>query len=373
MNSQNDEHERFATIVESFRGRMVLMARRWTRNEADAEDLAQEALQRAWQYREGKDIESLEGWLIKILRNVYRDWGKRHRRVPELIPDPDEIPATVSIEGTEHSDRLDPLHWLAPYLQGISGALGEFLEAGIETGWADEALAHRLNTSAHVVRVKKGRLRDRLMELFNWGEWFWAWKEYFGMSYAEVRASSATALPPLTGNAMKRLAFWCGKAEGIRNALTASVLKDLRGREALVPIVRRCLIGYHLSGLAFENSARDALAAAAHPYRLNPAESAYYQQKAAEQYHNGLVEIRQVLTPAGVDSPEWVVMLEGKYRQAYQVLQSMGATTGHPLYGRGLVCPTSAEPNFEDGTALIRLLAQIQHVDLASIPLSDGR
>lgn len=375
MTEHHEEKERFASVVESFRGRLILAARRWTRNEEDAEDLAQEALQRAWQYWQEKDVERLEGWLIKILKNVCLDWSTKRRRQPELISEPDEIAAAPADGGIDLDGQLDSLHWLAPYLQGVGGALGDLLEAGIETGWADEAIARRLATSAQVVRVKKGRLRDRLMELFNWGEWFGAWKEHFGMSYAEVRADSTTSLPPLTGNAMKRFDFWNRKAFGIRDGMTYWVHEDLRDRRrALAPMVRTCLTCYHFAGLAFENAARDALALAAdHRYRFDPAQAAYHQKKAAEQYYNGLMEIRQVLTPAGIDAPAWVGLLEEKYRQAFQVLKSMGATAGHRLFERGLAYPTSTEPDLQDGTALIRLFAMVLHVDLASVPLGDWR
>jgi RNA polymerase sigma-70 factor (ECF subfamily) len=60
-----------------------------TRNRADAEDLVQESLLRAYKAIEGFDGRYPRAWLLTILRNTERN--RHRRRRPELLSDPDMV------------------------------------------------------------------------------------------------------------------------------------------------------------------------------------------------------------------------------------------------------------------------------------------
>lgn len=90
-----DSH--FAQALERHRSIMLKRARSIVRNSSDAEDVVQEALERAWRFRE----RFLPGsqttpWLLTITRNTALDLLRRRNGSP--FADPAELPAR---EGTD--------------------------------------------------------------------------------------------------------------------------------------------------------------------------------------------------------------------------------------------------------------------------------
>lgn len=66
---------------------MLRVARSLTRNHADAEDLVQDSLLRAYKAVERFDGRHPRAWLLTILRNTHINRNRRRR--PELLRDPD--------------------------------------------------------------------------------------------------------------------------------------------------------------------------------------------------------------------------------------------------------------------------------------------
>ncbi len=84
---------------------MYAIAYRVAGNEADAKDLAQEAFIRVWKAQERIDPDArLEGWLYRIVKNLYIDLLRR-RRGPK-VHSLDEPISTAS--GELARERLDP-------------------------------------------------------------------------------------------------------------------------------------------------------------------------------------------------------------------------------------------------------------------------
>jgi RNA polymerase sigma-70 factor (ECF subfamily) len=73
------------------RRRCLGLARRYTRNPAEAEDVAQDAVLRAWRHRGSlREGDSLWGWLATIVRNEAFRRNSRVRPDPVAEPEPSE-------------------------------------------------------------------------------------------------------------------------------------------------------------------------------------------------------------------------------------------------------------------------------------------
>ncbi|MGH9247215.1 MAG: sigma-70 family RNA polymerase sigma factor [Acidimicrobiales bacterium] len=86
--------ERFASFVMPEIEVLLRVARTLTPNHADAEDLVQDTLVRAYRGIDGFDGAYPRAWLLTILRNT--QINRTRRRRPELLDDPDHTMATVA-------------------------------------------------------------------------------------------------------------------------------------------------------------------------------------------------------------------------------------------------------------------------------------
>jgi RNA polymerase sigma-70 factor (ECF subfamily) len=86
--------ERFALFVLPEVEVLLRVARTLTPDHADAEDLVQDSLIRAYRGIDGFDGAHPRAWLLTILRNT--QINRTRRRRPELLDDPDRTMATVA-------------------------------------------------------------------------------------------------------------------------------------------------------------------------------------------------------------------------------------------------------------------------------------
>lgn len=91
--------ERFATYVLPEIEVLLRVARTLTPNQADAEDLVQDTLVRAYRGIGGFDGAHPRAWLVTILRNT--QINRTRRRRPELLDDPDRTMASVADAETD--------------------------------------------------------------------------------------------------------------------------------------------------------------------------------------------------------------------------------------------------------------------------------
>jgi len=100
-----DEVARFEELVARYSRHVYAVAYRVAGNEADAKDLSQEAFVRVWRaLRRIEPGAPLEGWLHRIVTNLYIDLLRRRPKV--RIQSLDEPVATDS--GEMPRERLDP-------------------------------------------------------------------------------------------------------------------------------------------------------------------------------------------------------------------------------------------------------------------------
>jgi RNA polymerase sigma-70 factor, ECF subfamily len=100
--------DRFERAVLPHMSAAYNLARWLTRNEADAEDVVQEACLRAFRYFDGFEGENPKGWLLSILRHTCFTWlGKN--RPNEMAPLDDAVSDSVAAGddgGAETPERL---------------------------------------------------------------------------------------------------------------------------------------------------------------------------------------------------------------------------------------------------------------------------
>ncbi|MGA8747092.1 MAG: sigma-70 family RNA polymerase sigma factor [Solirubrobacterales bacterium] len=141
-------------------GLCLRLAYRYARNPSEAEDIAQEALLRAWRRRSTlRDVECRKQWLATIVRNeAFRDRGR-------IRPDP---VATIDVGEAVDDERVLATAERAD----IHAALGRLAERDRELlalryseDLTQSAIASRLGIPEGTVKVRLHRARERLREV----------------------------------------------------------------------------------------------------------------------------------------------------------------------------------------------------------------
>lgn len=137
------------------------MAYRYASNPSEAEDIAQDALLRAWRRRSTlRDSERRNQWLATIVRN---EAFRQHARVkPDLT-------ATVELlEGAEDEQVLATVETadLHAALAGLSERDRQLLEMRYEEDMTQAMIAHRLGIPEGTVKVRLHRARDKLRRAY---------------------------------------------------------------------------------------------------------------------------------------------------------------------------------------------------------------
>jgi RNA polymerase sigma-70 factor (ECF subfamily) len=134
---------------------------RYASNPSEAEDIAQEALLRAWRRRSTlRDEGSRQGWLAAIVRNEAFRYYSRPR------PDPTDV--LEIYEGSEDElvlstvDRAD----LEAALQGLSERERVLLSLRYEEDLTQPAIAARLGIPEGTVKVQLHRARVKLRRAY---------------------------------------------------------------------------------------------------------------------------------------------------------------------------------------------------------------
>lgn len=108
---------------------MLRVARSLTRNAADAEDLVQDSLLRAYRAIDRFDGRHPRAWLLTIVRNTHINRNRRRR--PELLRDPDTQLERIADEPDPSIDpeRVVELELDAEIVNAFSGLTPQYAEA----------------------------------------------------------------------------------------------------------------------------------------------------------------------------------------------------------------------------------------------------
>lgn len=134
------------------------VARRYARGPGDAEDIAQNALIRAWRNREKlRDGERRSEWLARIARN------EALRELDRRVPEPAEIVETVGEEDEQLNGVVESASVKAA-LAALSESDRELILLRYESDLTQSVIAERLGIPEGTVKVRLHRARAKLRE-----------------------------------------------------------------------------------------------------------------------------------------------------------------------------------------------------------------
>jgi len=162
----------FRTLVDRHLAGVLAVARRMLRDDAEAEDVAQEAMLRLWRSADGLEVgpPGLRPWLRRVASNLCVDRMRSGKRltVTDEVPEQAE-PATQhsQLEAQDTSERVEAALRALPDRQRLALTLFHYeglsqIEVGKAMGISDEAVESLL---ARARRTLKAALRDQLSEL----------------------------------------------------------------------------------------------------------------------------------------------------------------------------------------------------------------
>ncbi|MBT0956506.1 sigma-70 family RNA polymerase sigma factor [Alphaproteobacteria bacterium KMM 3653] len=138
--------------------RALARARRLANSEAEAEDIAQEALLLVWhQLQRGRPIEALDAYLMVTLRRVAAKAGRGARAAGNSGAEVDETPAP----GLTAEDR-ETCREVLSAIQDLPEREAVLLSAQLQTGAGQAELAERFNLPPGTVASRLARARARL-------------------------------------------------------------------------------------------------------------------------------------------------------------------------------------------------------------------
>jgi RNA polymerase sigma-70 factor (ECF subfamily) len=137
------------------------MAYRYASNPSEAEDIAQDALLRAWRRRSTlREVDRRNQWLATIVRN---EAFRQHARVR---PDPTSMIETYeAVEDAQVVATVERAD-LHAALQRLSDRDRQLLELRYTEDLTQQAIARRLGIPEGTVKVRLHRARDKLRRAY---------------------------------------------------------------------------------------------------------------------------------------------------------------------------------------------------------------
>lgn len=153
--------------IVSHLGPMRAFALSLTRNGAEADDLVQEALVKAWKNIDSFSVgTNMQAWLFTILRNTF--YSLRRKRARE-VADPDGAAAAALSVKPAHDGRLQLSEFLAAFAR-LPVEQREALALVGASGFSYEEAAAMCGVAVGTIKSRANRGRARLIDLLHPGE-----------------------------------------------------------------------------------------------------------------------------------------------------------------------------------------------------------
>jgi RNA polymerase sigma-70 factor (ECF subfamily) len=137
-------------------------AARYLRDPVAAEDVAQEALLRAWRSRAScATPEAPLPWLLAITRNEALRWKARAGHDGDSV-DPHALAAILDADPADPAETATDRVWLSTAIARLSPPDQRLLRMRYERDLTTAQIAERLGTPEGTVKIRLHRLRTRL-------------------------------------------------------------------------------------------------------------------------------------------------------------------------------------------------------------------
>ena len=167
----------FRTTILPHRDRLYRLALSITLDTADAEDIVQDTMLKAWERREQwPQIRNIESWLTQICKNLALDHKKKRSRIVPLTTDEQQPSAIINPPSSIINHPSSIIHHPSSILDSHSSIIhlisqlpppqDDIVRLRDIEGYSYREIAEQLNLSEDQVRVYLHRARTRLREQY---------------------------------------------------------------------------------------------------------------------------------------------------------------------------------------------------------------
>lgn len=161
------ELERFEAVVLPHLSAAYGLARYLTRNDADAEDIVQEAMLRAFRYFggfRGDGVTQSRAWVLTIVRNTAHSWRRKRRPEDDALAFDETVHSEAGDDPAAELARGDSRETVAQALAGLPPDLREVIVLREVEGLSYKEIAEVAEVPIGTVMSRLSRARRRLQE-----------------------------------------------------------------------------------------------------------------------------------------------------------------------------------------------------------------
>ena len=152
--------EEFKYHVLPVRDKLYRFALRFLRNEAEAKDIVQEVLIKAWHHRD--ELQAPEAWCMRLTRNLSLNHLKSgHRSRTETLPEDDRY-ASHAASPYAQTETQDAMMHVRELLQRLPDKQRQILELRDVEGYSYQEISKVLEIDLNQVKVNLFRARQTL-------------------------------------------------------------------------------------------------------------------------------------------------------------------------------------------------------------------
>lgn len=158
----------FRTTILPHRDRLYRLALSITVDTAEAEDVVQDTMLKAWERRsEWPQIQSMPSWLMQIAKNLALDRRKKMDRMAPLPTSPKgETLVEQTLVVTQSPDEIGDSALIARLIAQLTPPQDDIIRLRDIEGYTYREIADQLNLSEDQVRVYLHRARTKLREQY---------------------------------------------------------------------------------------------------------------------------------------------------------------------------------------------------------------